>query len=143
MRATLVEVLGKDRGEAMYTLGWLRDRARFHVDPSQCAGEIFLAEIEGEVVGHTIVRIERGSDGAEFGLFSTTYVAPEFRGQGVATALVETGEAWMRDHGMTRAVTDTADANAPLLELFRKRGYQVVESADDMVRLTRELPLPG
>jgi GNAT superfamily N-acetyltransferase len=141
MRATLVEVLGEERGGAMYTMDWLVDRVRFHLDPARSTGEVFVAVDEtGQIAGHTIVRVEV-EDGERLGYFSTTYVIPEARRRGLAHALIEAGEAWMRARAMTRAATDTADDNHRLHRLFAAHGYAIVYRSEDkrMVRLARPL----
>ena len=61
MRATLMEVLDPARGEAMYTIEWLDDRVRQHLD-GRHVGAVFVAEDDGEIVGHTIVRIEHDTE---------------------------------------------------------------------------------
>ncbi|MBI5168384.1 MAG: GNAT family N-acetyltransferase [Candidatus Eisenbacteria bacterium] len=124
MRLTLVEVLGEETGGAMYTREWLEDRVREHLDPARLRGQVFVAvESGGAVAGHTIVRIEEDDGGRAFGVFSTTYVAPDARRGGVADALLDRGEAWMREQQVTVAQTWTSDTNDPLLALFRKHGY--------------------
>lgn len=80
MRETLIEVLGDRRGEAMYSIEWLKDRVMFHLDPARSTGQVFVAENEtGEITGHFIVRIEQTESGESFGLGSTIYVVPVFR----------------------------------------------------------------
>lgn len=124
MRLTLVEVLGDEEGGSMYTAEWLEDRVLEHLDPARLHGQVFVAvEPDGRLAGHTIVRIEHDEGGGAFGLFSTTYVAPESRRAGVADALIERGEEWMREQHVTASQTWTADSNGPLLSLFRKHGY--------------------
>ena len=118
----------------MYSMDWLVARAQWHLDPANCVGEIFLACVGGEVVGHTIVRIEPG-----FGLFSTIYVVPSARGGGVARALLRQGEEWMRLHGMTEAYTYTDENNQPLKELFCSEGYVVKEVREEFAILWRRL----
>ncbi len=132
MRATLQEVLDDERGEAMYSLDWLRERVRFHLEPGR---EVFVLELDGAIVGHTIVREEPEG----IGLFSTTWVAPEVRRQGLATGLLEAGEGWMRQRGLRAAQTCTATDNSGLRRLYEGRGYGVVEEADQMVKLERPL----
>jgi GNAT superfamily N-acetyltransferase len=89
MRQTLVEVLGEERGTALYSLDWLLQRVKWHLDPQQAVAEIFLAEdCQGTIVGHTIVRKDLDIQGREIGLFSTTFVDPAFRKSGVATKLL-------------------------------------------------------
>jgi GNAT superfamily N-acetyltransferase len=136
MRATLMEVLDPARGEAMYTMEWLVDRVRQHLDGRQ-VGEVFVAEDDGAIVGHTIVRIEHDAERGTHGLFSTIYVVPAARRKSTARSLLERGEAWMREREMREAATWTATTNVPLHELFEGLGYAIVEESGEMVRLWR------
>ncbi|MCC6652412.1 MAG: GNAT family N-acetyltransferase [Candidatus Eisenbacteria bacterium] len=142
MKLTLIEVLGEREGGTLYTREWLEDRVRFHLDPERCQGRVFVAIAPGgEVSGHCIVRVEQDAAGREFGLFSTTYVAPEARRAGVAAALVARGEAWLREAGMREMETYTAESNTALIALFESRGYAVTLRVPDkrMVVLGRTL----
>lgn len=139
MRATLVEVLGEERAVAMYSIDWLVDRVRHHLDPARSTGAVFVACAEREIVGHSIVRVENDGGGASYGLFSTTYVAPEHRRSGVATALLERGEQWMRERALPLAATATSQANAKLIGLYEKHGYTIVLRAGEMLRLEKRL----
>lgn len=146
MRLTLVEVLGKDRAEDLYSMDWLRERVRFHLDPMQCHAAVYLAEAEdGHILGQSIVRIEPARplndkpSPEEYGLMATIYVAPEARRSGVAEQLVEQVEVWMREHGLERAATNTGQHNRKLIRLFEKRGYTISDRIEEMVQLSREL----
>lgn len=140
MRLTLIEVLGEEAGRSLYSMDWLSQRVRWHLDPLQAIAQIYLAENPaGHITGHTILRIERDDAEREFGLFSTTYVEPESRNRGVALRLLVAGEDWMRVQGMTEAVTDTSETNSPLIRLFRRRGYEIVHTEGGMIRLARSL----
>jgi GNAT superfamily N-acetyltransferase len=145
MRATLVEVLGRERGTSLYDMDWLRARVRFHLDPRQSTGAVLLAEDrDGVVTGHTIVRIEREeSAAAPFGLFSTTFVDPAWRRLAIASQLLAHGERWMLEHGVSMAVTYTASANDKLIALYEKHGYSIAASYEEMVRLAKGLPRAG
>jgi GNAT superfamily N-acetyltransferase len=139
MRQTLVEVLGEVRGTSMYTMDWLRDRVRFHLDPARSTAEVFLAEDDGRIVGHTIVRVEVEDGGRSMGLFSTTYVEPAHRRGGVASLLLERGEAWMRARSLGHAVTYTDEGNARLIRLYEKHGYRIVDAQQQMVKLEKAI----
>jgi len=140
MRMTLEEVLGQEAGRALYTMDWLRERVRFHLDPARSTAAVFVAEdAHGTIVGHSIVRLEPDDAGGWMGLFSTTYVAPESRRRGVAKQFLLRGEAWMREQGMTTAATDTSDANVKLIRLYESHGYAIVVREGGMVRLARTL----
>ncbi|MBX3169415.1 MAG: GNAT family N-acetyltransferase [Candidatus Eremiobacteraeota bacterium] len=132
MRRTLIEVLG----ESLYTMDWLERRVRYHLDPLQCTGQIFLSVLpSGERLGYTIVRREE----ATLGLFSTTYVEPEWRRRGVAQALLQRGQEWMRELGLARAATYTAEANTRLHQLYLNNGYALFPSQNGFVKLIKEL----
>ncbi len=138
MQLTLIEVLGAQHGGAMYSMEWLRQRLQQHLDPTAIAA-VFVAESDdGELVGHTIVRADE-HEGAMVGLFSTTYVDPGARRQSIAQALLERGEAWMREQHMDQSSTCTSEGNHRLIGLYEKNGYRIVERAEDMVRLARVL----
>lgn len=125
MRATLIEVEGESVGSALYSMDWLRDRVMFHLDPQRSEGQVLLVvEPEDKVLGHTIVRREAGPDGRAFGLFSTTYVVPDARRRGVAEALLQAGEQWMRSRSLTHAATWTSATNIGLIRLYSKHGYR-------------------
>ena len=139
MRFTLQEVMGEERGGNYYTLEWLRNRLLQHLDPKQYQARVLLAEDhDGNILGHTIVRIERDENDQAFGLYSTTYVKPESRRRGIAVQLVQRGEEWLREQGMTRLATDTAQDNGKLIGLFQGRGYQVAFRSKEMLRLQKD-----
>jgi GNAT superfamily N-acetyltransferase len=140
MRLTLIEVLGQEKGESLYTDEWLQERVQFHLDPNKSTGQVFVAEnSQGQVIGHFIARIENNESGERIGLGSTIYVVPEFRKQGVALSLLKTAEAWMMFHGMTEAVYYTATHNAKLISLYSKHGYKIANEAAEMVQLKKNL----
>lgn len=136
MRRTLMEVIGDEEGESLYTMDWLERRVRYHLDPDQCEGQVFISVMpDGQRLGYTIVRREEPS----LGLFSTTYVEMEWRRQGVARALLEQGERWMRELGLTLAATYTAENNEKLHRLYLNRGYRLIPAESGFVKLVREL----
>lgn len=139
MRLTLIEVLGKEQGEAMYSLEWLLERACWHLNSEECVGQIYLSEtVTGAITGHTIVRVEE-SEMDRFGLFSTTYVDPDHRRGDIASALIRRGEEWMKAQGLQKAVTYTDKKNIKLIGLFEKFGYALSPQSNDMVSLEKEL----
>lgn len=139
MRDTLVEVLGAAVGREMYSLEWLVARVRWHLDPLDCNGAVFLAVADQEIIGHTIVRLEPDDDGTHFGLFSTFYVAPASRNQAIAKELVKHGENWMRGKGMQVSRTYTAENNIKLHNLMFQNGYEIILRKNDMVVLSKFL----
>ena len=140
MRQTLIEVLGEAAGGSMYTMDWLIRRVEWHLDPAACTGQVFLAlNGEDQIAGHTIVRLDVDFEEKPTGLFSTTYVDPEFRGKGLARALIAKGENWMIERGMNKAVTYTDPGNAPLLKLFESQGYRIIETRGEFAVVVKNL----
>ena len=59
MRQTLVEVLGEEKGGEMYTMDWLIERVRWHLNFKNTDGRVFLSVSQGgEIIGHAIARIK-------------------------------------------------------------------------------------
>lgn len=136
MRRTLMEVLGDLEGRELYSPKWLEQRVRFHLDRDRCLGQVLICvSAAGCRLGYTIVRREA----SDLGLFSTTYVEPGWRRQGVAQALLARAEEWMRMHGLARAVTYTAEHNVKLQRLYLGRGYRMFPVENGFVQLMKEL----
>lgn len=126
MRETLIEVEGEETGASLYSIEWLKKRVRWHLDPQQCTGQVFVSENgKGHITGHTIVRIEVDEAGKRFGLFATTFVEPAFRRQSVAGLLIAHGESWMTGQGLALAATWTSASNTKLIGLYEKHGYAI------------------
>lgn len=135
MRQTLVEVLGEEKGTSMYTMDWLIERVRWHLDTKNTQGRVFLSESQsGEIIGHAIARIDHGSS---YGYFSTVFVEPSSRRHGVATNLLKHVEIWLLDCGMSKVVYNTAENHVALIGLFKTHGYEITHSESEMVQLTK------
>lgn len=140
MRETLMEVVGAERGESMYTMEWLIERVQFHLDPNLSTAQVLVSENpNGEITGHCIYRIEKTDDGFDYGLFSTTYIEPSSRRLGIANDFLKRGESWMVNHRLSVAATATSKTNEKLLNLYFKHGYEIVFTNEEMVRLEKRL----
>ncbi len=150
MRKTLIEIEGEVVGTELYSMDWLRDRVRWHVDAGQSSACVFVAQRvadggKNNIIGHMIVRVEADDAGRQFGLVSTTYVEPAARRLGVATQLLIQGQVWMINQKLSRAATWTSAANLPLIMLYHQLGFEPVErhihevTKTPMVKLARRL----
>lgn len=127
MRETLIEVEGLEVGGALYSMEWLEDRVRWHLDPRCTTAQVLLAIDEDErIVGHCIFRIE-SPDTDPYGLISTTYVLPSVRRHGWASRFLEQAQRWFLARGLSMSCTYTSSTNTPLISLYRKYGYQLVD----------------
>ena len=145
MHRTLVEVEG-EKGRAAYPIEWTRRRLLEFLDPAQHVAQVLLAVSPADadaIAGHTILRINAMPDGRRYGLVSTTYVEPAHRRAGIADALLDRGEAWIRAQGLDEAATWTAATNERLIRLYEKHGFAITEQAPNdgtmMVRLGKAL----
>lgn len=138
MRETLVEVLGAERGSSMYSMEWLIDHVRFHLDPNRSTGAVFVLCENNSIAGHAIVRIEF-LDEKPFGYFSTIYIEQGFRRHGYATTLMQRVEEWCRNQKLPRIVYNTATTNHNLLSLFQKHGYKITHQENNMAQLAKTL----
>jgi len=137
MRQTLVEVLGKEKAESMYTMDWLIERVRWHLDSKNTDGRVFLSEDRGgKIVGQAIARIDHGSS---FGYFSTIFVEPAFRRNGIALSMMKHVEDWFLENKMPKIVYNTANNHFALISLFKSYGYKITEAESEMVQLTKSL----
>ncbi len=82
----------------------------------------FIAIADGEDAGLATGRDYEGQEGAA-GLFGM-WVAPSHRGRGIGGALVDAVVAWARARGSGRVLLDVADANAPAIALYERKGFQ-------------------
>lgn len=140
MRQTLVDVMGEEGGGSYYSMDWLLERVRWHLDPRCATAKVYLAEgAAGQIIGQAIVRIEHDDDIKPFGYFSTIYVDPASRRQGVATSLLDRVEAWAQEQGLPKMVYNTAHYNTKLLDLLYKRGFNITLKEGEMVQLTKTL----
>lgn len=146
MRATLIEVEGEVTGTALYDMDWLRGRALQHAQASDWPAVVLLAvNADEQILGHTLVREDPPGEG----LVSTTYVWPDARRRGVAAALLQAGEAWMRARGLGFSSTWTSATNAPLIRLYEGSGYAVAahhvheSTGTPMLQLRRSLLSPS
>jgi GNAT superfamily N-acetyltransferase len=92
---------------------------------------LIVAEIDGEVVGHLYAelitpeesdRFQSPSDLSEVRLFiQALSVLQQHWRRGIATALVETAEAWGRERGATVALCDTWPESPVSLPFWEQR----------------------
>ena len=98
---------------------------------------IVVAERKGDVVGYVYAALEPLSwkelrDAA--GFIHDVVVDEAHRGSGIASALIESASAWLRDRGAPRVMLWTAERNHVAQRLFEQAGFRRT-----MIEMTREL----
>lgn len=140
MRQTMIERMGEERGTAIYSMDWLKDRLLWHLDPQQTTAKVWVLEdAAAQVVAHAIARVERDEEAKAYGYFSTVFVAPEVRNRGLAKILLSQVESWFKDLNMPKIVYNTAANHEQLIRLFGRHGYTITHREDEMVQLTKSL----
>lgn len=86
------------------------------MDPST-PGTSFVAEVDGRIVGQLGVS---GEGRVEIGM----WVAPEWRGKGVGTALMNAALDYARTHGAYKISLEVWPHNAAAIALYEKFGFE-------------------
>ena len=102
---------------------------------------LFVAELDGRVVGQIVVRIETVPENTQlvprrFAKLHDLVVVPEARTLGVGRALVQAAEQWSAARGMASIELVVWEYNAAARGLYEQLGYTT-----DMRRLRRVLPV--
>lgn len=117
---------------AQGNLQWSDDYPNEHVFTQDiAAGELWLAEIGGEVAGIAAITMDQSPEYADVGwdldepaiVVHRLAVDPAFRGRGVAEALMLQAEAVARQRGIAVLRIDTNTQNPATQRLFPKLGY--------------------
>jgi GNAT superfamily N-acetyltransferase len=84
------------------------------------ASEVFLAELDGVVIGAAHIGIPSYTDMPT----GQAYVLPEHRGRGAGQALYAAASGWVRAHGAASLRTYLADDDPESLAWARRRGFE-------------------
>lgn len=83
---------------------------------------MWVAYVAGEAAGCVVLKA--GVPGADAGECKRLYVRPAFRRGGVADALMEALESFVKAAGLGWVYLDTNDAFRASVALYRRRGYE-------------------
>jgi len=90
---------------------------------------LFVAEIEGEIVGQIFVQIShyRSSqeDISKTGYLQSFRIKLPFRNRGIGTRLVYQAEEALKERGFNRAIIAVAQDNQDARRLYERHGYSV------------------
>ncbi len=89
---------------------------------------IFSARVAGQPVGGAIVAfrspdIEMLEGRSDFALLWDIRVAPEMRGKGIGSALLESVEEWTVARGATYLKVETQNINVPACRFYERHGF--------------------
>lgn len=103
-------------------------RASFARFIDGATSDVWVAELDGAVVGDAVVTYRRGFHGAR--LYSLV-TDPDHRGRGVAKALLDAAEAAATERGCVSIRLEVRVDNVDAIRLYERRGYDVVGVTDD------------
>ncbi len=87
---------------------------------------LFVAELDAKPVGFLFAEIEAGAGpGGEPppAWVHELWVEPDFRGRGLAAALLAESDAFFASRGVTRVSVRVESRNAPALEFWARQGF--------------------
>lgn len=84
---------------------------------------VFVAVVDGEVVGYITTRLDRVTG---IGRIPNLAVHESQRGQGLGSTLIEHAIRWMRQQGMSMAKIETLDQNERGQALYPRFGFREV-----------------
>ncbi len=107
-------------------------------------GEILVAlNATGDITGLIALQVRPWADGcltAPVAYVEAWYVAPDYRRQGIGTALMRAAEDWARTKGMTEIGSDADVTNTASLAAHARLGWQASEQVQ---HFRRDLAGPG
>jgi [ribosomal protein S18]-alanine N-acetyltransferase len=101
------------------------DMRRFAEAPN---AQVLLALADEELAGFSIVNVER-SRGRRVGYLTTLDVAPNFRGRGLAGALMQQAEAQASAADCAAMLLHVFTGNKAAIGLYEKLGYERMQAA--------------
>jgi GNAT superfamily N-acetyltransferase len=98
---------------------------------------VLVAEQEGRIAGYLYAAVEPRNWKElreRAGFVHDIFVDDQYRGAGIADALLNAAFDWMRERGVPRAMLWTASANEHARRMFERRGFR-----STMIEMTKEL----
>ncbi|MFW6003049.1 MAG: GNAT family N-acetyltransferase [Halanaeroarchaeum sp.] len=92
-----------------------------------------VAEMDGDLVGFAEMTV---SDATDVGAIQWLHVDPEYRGEGVGSALLDAAEADLLDRGVARVEGAVLAANVDGINFYEDQGY--VRGADQETNIAGE-----
>lgn len=119
-----VPALAELMGELGYPTTAGQMAARLAVVAARPDIATFVAEVDGAVGGMIGVSVSPSLYRADMaGAITALVVLPAFRGHGLAPALVEAGERWLRETGCEKASVQPSTSRAGAHRLYERLGY--------------------
>lgn len=110
------------------------DRMAFEQEYFADGAGIWLATVDGEIAGciglHRLPNLENGAE------IKRLYVRPEYRGQGIAEALLAALEAYAIEYGYAALYLDSKSDLMVAIRFYERHGYSPCERYNDNPQAT-------
>ena len=90
-------------------------------------GGLWIATVDGQAAGMLFGRIDPGHTTLQVGAM---WVAPEVRGHGVGSSLLETALVWAKALGVSVAELWVAEGNSEAAAFYQRHGFQPTDETD-------------
>jgi GNAT superfamily N-acetyltransferase len=102
------------------------DDSESQIDAHLGLGEVFVAEADGELVGHLQLIADQNPPE-----LTSLAVVESRRGSGIGHALVEAAAQHCHQHGATRLLVATAAADTANLRFYQRQGFRMLRIQRD------------
>lgn len=120
-----IAALARLMGELGYPTTAEQMAARMSVIAARSDIATFVAELDGAVAGMIGVSVSPSLYRTDMaGAITALVVMPEARGHGIAPALIEAGERWLRDHGCEKVSVQPSNSRTGAHRFYERLGYQ-------------------
>ena len=108
--------------------GWAKGDypTRRDAEMGEAAGELFVTEEAGEILGTMMLREEQERNARS----APWQLRPDCRGGGVGRALLGYAEAWAKAQGKRALRLDVHEINTPAIKLYESCGFRYIATVD-------------
>jgi ribosomal protein S18 acetylase RimI-like enzyme len=84
----------------------------------------FVAEQDDRIVGYATAEIKQDESSAAVGIVGYNAVDPDFRGQGIGTALCDRVMSFLKEAGAQVLAVWTLESDAPARRIYERQGFE-------------------
>jgi ribosomal protein S18 acetylase RimI-like enzyme len=127
------EAYGTDYVEQMqYPIETWRERMRNSHDGDSAN---FVAEVDSALVGMSVVVRDGAAKMRHTAHIYSVYLHPDWRGHGIARALIEACIAWTQERGLAQLKLSVVTTNVAAIGLYLRCGFSVYGVDPDVLRV--------
>ena len=117
----LFMIIKEEYGKPPYKERWAKPNAFKTLDYYSKRGKIYVAEIDGKVIGLLVIHLDVYNTGAQMDIKELA-VKSKFHGKGIGKALIKKAEEVARKN-KANMIYLTTSLDAPAFHFYKKMGY--------------------